>query len=316
MFDGFSPTRFNLLQVDKLITLLRIELSKEIILRILSIKQPHYLQIDFDDKILKKWLEDEYTEELRDDIVTLEEILKNQIIDLASDKYTIFHHKLNKIMSYSHPFKFTFLDLNKKRIDFSSGENTVFFYIERILYLLQEIENDNTILLMIDELELYLHPNWQKKIFSIFLELFQKIKIHIIITSHSPFLLSDIPKENVIFLEEGKQVYPFEDEKQTFGANIHTLLSHGFFMKDGLMGEFAKSKINEIIEFFNNKNNIYQDNKEKLLKIINIIGEPFLKEKLLFMYNEKYPKTNEEKIAELEAEIKRLNRLKNAENRI
>ena len=39
----------------------------------------------------------------------------------------------------------------------------------------------------------------------------------------------------------------------TFGANIHTLLSHGFFMKDGLMGEFAKSKIDDVINYLNNK---------------------------------------------------------------
>ena len=77
--------------------------------------------------------------------------------------------------------------------------------------------------------------------------------LHIIIASHSPFILSDLPKENIIFLEEGKQVKPFKG-KQTFGANIHTLLSDGFFMSDGLMGEFAKGKIEEIKDFyFDNK---------------------------------------------------------------
>ncbi|MDZ7818513.1 MAG: hypothetical protein U5K55_07810 [Aliarcobacter sp.] len=38
-----------------------------------------------------------------------------------------------------------------------------------------------------------------------------------------------------------------------FGANIHTLLSHGFFMKDGLMGEFAKGKIDLAIKYLNQK---------------------------------------------------------------
>ena len=44
------------------------------------------------------------------------------------------------------------------------------------------------------------------------------------------------------------QVYP---NIETFGANIHTLLSHGFFMKDGLMGEFAKDKIDTAIKYLN-----------------------------------------------------------------
>ena len=114
---------------------------------------------------------------------------------------------------------------------------------------------------------------------------------NIIITSHSPFILSDIPKENVIFLKNGKIENP---DIKTFGANIHTLLSDGFFMSDGLMGEFAKSKIEEIKKFYelvkkcekiitkseNIKNtikNIYQGYEPNFRNIQNIIGEPFLK---------------------------------------
>jgi hypothetical protein len=119
---------------------------------------------------------------------------------------------------------------------------------------------------------------------------------NIIFTTHSPFILSDLPKENVIFLEKGKQVYPFEDRKQTFGANIHTLLSHGFFMKDGLMGEFAKEKIQSIInyheellkkELTKNENKkqrdkekaIYEkEHKSEFWKIQSIIGDDYLKQ--------------------------------------
>ena len=92
-----------------------------------------------------------------------------------------------------------------------------------------------------------------------FLKFIPNKKFHLVFSSHSPFILSDLLKENVIFLENGIQVYPFEDGKQTFGANIHTLLSHGFFMSDGLMGEFAKSKITKILRFLNNDNKIYRD---------------------------------------------------------
>jgi len=183
----------------------------------------------------------------------------------------------------------------------------------QFLYLFSQIHSgihEEETLLLIDEGESFLHPNWQKKYLSYIVQFikdnFPNRKIHIILTSHSPFLLSDIPKQNIIFLDRYKKDEE-ENQKegnckvvdglsQTFGANIHTLLSDSFFMKDGLMGEFAKGKINEIIDFFNAKNEVYKDKQDKLLKTINTIGEPFLKEKLLFMYNEKYPKTNEEKI--------------------
>jgi hypothetical protein len=83
-------------------------------------------------------------------------------------------------------------------------------------------------------------------------------KVHFIITSHSPFVLSDLPKENVIFLEKDEKTgycknVTKETNIETFGANIHTLLSHGFFMKDGLMGEFAKEKINKILTYLTRK---------------------------------------------------------------
>src|SRR5690606_21819261 len=80
------------------------------------------------------------------------------------------------------------------------------------------------------------------------------------------------------------------DITQTFGANIHTLLSNGFFMSDGLMGEFAKGKINEIKKFYEIVKFLEPKNKKykRILKILylfkikefkhiqSIIGEPFL----------------------------------------
>ena len=36
--------------------------------------------------------------------------------------------------------------------------------------------------------------------------------------------------------------------QKSFGANIHDLLADSFFIGDGLIGDFAKEKINETIE--------------------------------------------------------------------
>ena len=87
--------------------------------------------------------------------------------------------------------------------------------------------------------------------------------------------------------EEGncKVVDGLKEKKQTFGANIHTLLSDSFFMEDGLMGEFAKGKINEIKEFYEkvvkekktDKNiEFYNKNQNRFWQVQKIIGEPFL----------------------------------------
>ena len=166
----------------------------------------------------------------------------------------------------------------------SHGEKTIYsFYVNLINY------NKKEFIFILDEPDNTLHPNWQKNFINKMIEIIERLekKVHLVITSHSPFILSDLPKENVIFLEKGKQVYPFENG-QTFGANIHTLLSHGFFMKDGLMGEFAKDKIKSIIKYHEDieKKEIieadkieYKTKKQKeFWQIQSIIGDDYLKQ--------------------------------------
>jgi predicted ATP-dependent endonuclease of OLD family len=238
-----------------------------------------------------------------------------------------------------HIFKIELLDDNKSFESLSYGERQLLSQLHLILnhFDLKKIntfdhstwdeqtqqkdedyENINVekYFIFIDEFELGLHPNWQKKTLSYMIDFFKMfdIKIDLFITSHSPFILSDIPKENVIFLENGKQKLPFKDNEQTFGANIHTLLSHGFFMKDkGLMGEFAKAKIQDVIYFLNKDEKTKIETKEDAWKIIQIIGEPFLKYKLEEKFHENYSSDkvkNEAKIKRLEEEIERLKSVK------
>lgn len=204
--------------------------------------------------------------------------------------------------------------------ELSLGEKN---YLKIYLKLSYLINNSKTNIIILDEPEITLHPDWQKRFILENLELFRNKKdIHLIITSHSPFILSDLPKENIIFLEKGKQVYPFEDGKQTFGANIHTLLSHGFFMKDGLMGEFTKDKIQSIIKYHEDmeKKEIieadkieYKTKKQKeFWQIQSIIGDDYLKqviknhlieiEKIVLGTDE----AKQEEIIRLEAQIEQL----------
>ena len=146
-----------------------------------------------------------------------------------------------------------------------------------------------------DEPDLSLHPEWQRKYFSIIVNYMKEFKtnIHLIITSHSPFILSDLPKENVIFLEKDEKTGNCINATNKlninpFGANIHTLLSHGFFMKDGLMGEFAKDKIQSIIKYHEDieKKEVleadkveYKTKKQKeFWQIQSIIGDDYLKQ--------------------------------------
>ncbi|MEA2100866.1 MAG: AAA family ATPase [Campylobacterota bacterium] len=252
--------------------------------------------------------------------------------DIPKDKsYTIFksnilsieNNELNSI--YSEPLlnflfeyqilQLNFFNLNNSEYSFlnlSSGEKLYLNFLTNYIYTLCKLPNGYKGIFLFDEIELSFHPFWQKQIINHLVLIHKKISknkkidIHILITSHSPFILSDLPKENVIFLERytKKEIEKKKLEQKIgncknattdidinpFGANIHTLLSDGFFMQDGLMGEFAKGKINqikifyeEVKEFENNKDEleaykcVYDDKKKEFWQIQNIIGEPFLK---------------------------------------
>jgi len=220
---------------------------------------------------------------------------------------------------------------NDKSIDtLSGGEKSLFRVLMDISYQVYNLSSTeySTINIFLDETEFGLHPNWQKKYINNLIFTINKVsekKIELFLLTHSPFLLSDIPKQNIIFLDKEKdgssKVLNHEEvliKKQTFGANIHTLLSDSFFM-DGLMGEFAKNKIQEIMDFLNNIKTIEEisTKEEQIKQVIESIGEPFLRRKLLDMYYS-HPKYQDESLKEarkkeleaqkrqIEEELKRL----------
>ncbi len=220
-------------------------------------------------------------------------IFQSEIFSMK-DRYleNIYQNELLNFMMENNILRCNFLNSKKNNshfLELSSGEKLYLDLLTNFSYTLLRLQNDFAGVMLFDEIELSFHPNWQKRIIKSLIHIQGEISksknsnLHLIFTSHSPFLLSDLPKENVIFLEKGKQVYP---NIETFGANIHTLLSHGFFMKDGLMGEFAKNKINEIMNFLNNEKSPIKDDDEAQ-KYICIIGEPIVKRQLQRMLDSK-----------------------------
>ena len=276
---------------------------------------------------------------------------KNRYIDIPIDlklkeniKRIIIFQKIftNEIMinHYTNGYLQVFdLDLYDSNIDIqydeiSDGEKQLIQYSIDIISVFNYYETRNdwniSITCLGDEIDNHLHPKWKQEIIYNFINMIKTYKkytgkaipLHIILTTHSPFVLSDLPKENIIFLdkytkedkevENGiqkigncKNVSNNIDINQTFGANIHTLLSHGFFMKDGLMGEFAKGKINEVIELLNSKRKLSKKNQKFCENIISIIGEPILQKTLEHQLSGKL-NPNETELQKLEREQKEI----------
>ena len=138
----------------------------------------------------------------------------------------------------------------------------------------------NNILLMIDESDLSYHPKWQSKFIKClinFLEYeFKGCNIQVILTTHSPIILSDIPNSNVVYLKDGKNIYE-KSHNKTFAQNIYTLFNDGFFLETPI-GKFAKHKIEYISQVLNSKGPKIDDKSiNNIKKIIGFIGEPVKK---------------------------------------
>ena len=145
-------------------------------------------------------------------------------------------------------------------------------------------------------------------------------KHHIILVSHSPFLVSDLPRENIIFLDKDAEgncvVKAPQDMERTFGANIHSLYRSSFFM-DGVMGKFAEEKIDGVIKDLNGRFDAIEEERKETRKkemeyIIGQIGEPIIRNELRKMYNEKFHLFGslDERIAKLEGELAELKSMK------
>jgi predicted ATP-binding protein involved in virulence len=91
--------------------------------------------------------------------------------------------------------------------------------------------------IIFDEIELYFHPNMQRTFLTYLLNYlniagFQNIYgLNFCFVTHSPFILSDIPSENILFLKKREDKSTENVTLKTFGANIHELLMDGFFMQ-------------------------------------------------------------------------------------
>lgn len=182
----------------------------------------------------------------------------------------------------------------------SSGERNFLSLFSRLNSIKKWIKDDREILFLIDEGELGFHPQWQKEYFKLIIDFIKKFfannKVQLIITSHSPFLASDLPKENIIFLERDKdqktKISDLNEHQLTFASNIHSLYSDAFFLKGATIGSFSKDILNEIIDYL--KGNDFSDEKNNRYRsIIAIIGEPVIKRKLEDLWIQKLGKEEE-----------------------
>jgi hypothetical protein len=216
-----------------------------------------------------------------------------------------------------------FQDLKNKQEYFlfselSSGERQLLHNVSSVVYHLKNIDSVSSdkgklkyshINIIFEEIELYFHPEYQRKYINYLLDLISKANlkeiesINMCFVTHSPFILSDIPKNNVLFLQDGISTRQMQED--TFGGNIHTLLQNGFFLNSVPIGEFAKEKINKLFERLHaGETTISDTDKTDMYNHILLVSEPFIKSQLFKLYHESNLKN--QGLLDLKLEIEKL----------
>ncbi len=185
-----------------------------------------------------------------------------------------------------------------KLSELSSGEmqmmqtlSTHAYHIRNLMSVDDKVIKYHNINMVFDEVEICFHPEYQRQFVSRLLAMLnalcrfkQDYNFNIFILTHSPFILSDIPSTNVLYLEDGRSS---KIESETFGQNISELLNQNFFL-DYFVGEYSKNWINSLIDYLLDSNKVEKNAKEGIKNSINIIGDVFLKKSLEKKYKEIY----------------------------
>lgn len=199
----------------------------------------------------------------------------------------------------------------------SSGEYARLALFSRIMNTFLEIhffsENDiDHLLLIFDEADMLLHPEWQKnfvkQISEFCQELFKRFFIQIIITTHSPIMLSDIPRQNTLFLSKDKKTGQTVSTEiaETFASNIYSLFKNSFFIDNGMIGLMAEEKLKDLADMINKM----EPGKAvpEIEQRISMIGDEYIRMEFRELYNSKLkdPQNISARITELEKELNEL----------
>lgn len=174
----------------------------------------------------------------------------------------------------------------------SSGEQNLLDLFSRLYDALmtspKQFANINSKrLILLDEAEIGFHPDWQRRYINLLLDFLQTMIVvkpdedfQVLISTHSPVLLSDIPNCCVNYLEVDENGFTHNvsntEVRETFVTNVFEQYRDSFFIKDGLIGEFARRKLNDVQAAIEN-----EQVTDETKKVVEMIGDVRIKDYLL-----------------------------------
>lgn len=141
-------------------------------------------------------------------------------------------------------------------------------------------------LLCIDEADLYLHPKWQvefmERLITCLPELSEQ-KTQIVLTTHSPILVSDLPSQCLTTLPAQIPTdasNPLVNDIKTFGANLFDIYESTFGLKGQRTGNISSKYISKILRILD-ADQIPPEEMATLLEASSIIDDQLIKSHII-----------------------------------
>lgn len=127
---------------------------------------------------------------------------------------------------------------------------------------------DGSAIVLIDEIELHLHPTWQRKILRRLIDAFKNCQF--IVTTHSPMILSEVDANDIRFLyrdsESGKM--SFYIPHQALGLDANQMLDE---MGANDRNEEVEKSLNKLFKLIDNEK--FDEARKALEPLVMLLGE-------------------------------------------
>lgn len=146
-------------------------------------------------------------------------------------------------------------------------------------------------LLLLDEPETHFNPDWRSKFIrtlkkSLNASQSNSLMNDILITSHSPFIISDCYPDKVIVFEKGKQPINARDINfRTYGTSVDIIMEN-IFKKNNTIGDLSRVEIEEIQLELKNKRKLSKEEVKAFKEKTKHLGDSMEKILLFARLNE------------------------------
>ncbi|MDH0647339.1 AAA family ATPase [Pseudomonas sp. GD03858] len=133
----------------------------------------------------------------------------------------------------------------------STGELARAHIFSELFNYLSELPQDQTPIILIDEADLYLHPEWQRKFLSDLLALFRRVRSgsppQLILCTHSPIMVSDFLADDITSLTQDEYGHPTCSRSCGFGSSIADIYMADMHL-ESTFGEHARRKLADLLD--------------------------------------------------------------------